>query len=148
MTHNLTNVMCDDHKTAYEIVVESENKAVSLTTDYFFRTILSKRHHTGTSSLFALDEIAQRVSGGCAFKNFSPLFETFNDMIGHNIANGFSKQLNEGLFPPIATKIDDIGPQVLTMEHLGLSFIACFIPLCLAFAVFCMELLVHATKSK
>lgn len=146
---NLTIKRTEDFQTAYEIAVEPANKAVSHTTDGFFRYILNATHRSGASSLFELDRIERLVSNGCGFKKFSPFFETFNDKIGQYIAAGFAQGLEELVSPPpMKRKNDDIGPQVLTMEHLGLGFIACLLPLTLAIAVFCSELLVHRLNSK
>lgn len=90
----------------------------------------------------------QLASGGCGFKSFSPYFEAFNERIGHSISFGHAKKLNELLSPPSRTKFDDIDPQVLTMEHLGLSFVACLIPLGVSIAVFLVELVVHKLTIK
>lgn len=43
-------------------------------------------------------------------------------------------------------EIDEIGPQVLTLDHLGLGFLVCLIPLVLAGTVFCAEVIFKATK--
>lgn len=140
-------VKTKDYETAYEIAVEPDNKAVSQTTDGFYKTRLKKKYRSGATSLHVLKETAEHVSGGCGFKKFSPFFETFNDMIGHFIAAGYSKILDE-LLSPAQAKINDIGPQVLTMEHLGLGFIACLIQLSIAIPVFFMELVIHGLKRK
>lgn len=137
---------CEHYETAYGIVVEPENKAVSQTTDGFFKIFLNQKYRSGTSSLRALDEVLQLMTGGCGFKKFSPFFEVFNEKIGQLIAAGVLKEFNERFLPSIKTKTDEIGPQVLTMEHLGLGFIACLIPLGLAIAVFCMEFVVHGLR--
>lgn len=142
----MTIVKTEDYLTAYEIAVEPANKAVSQTTDGFLRTILNKKYRSGISSLSALDEIVQLLTGGCGFKNFSPFFETFNEKIGQLIAAGFAQKLEDFVFALKKSKNDDIGPQVLTVEHLGLGFIACLILLAVAIAVLLMELIVDSTE--
>lgn len=106
------------------------------------------KYRSGAPSLFVLDEIAFRTSGGCGFKKFSPFFKTFNEKIGQSVAAGLTKHFEMLLSPAMETKIDDIGPQVLTMEHLGLGFIACLMPIGITIVVFLMEFVVHALNSK
>lgn len=121
-------------------------KAVAQTTNGFFINLISEKHRSGAPSLFALDGIGKILPGGCGFKNFSPFFETFNDVIGQQIASGLMNEFERLVSPPTVTRIDGIGPQVLTLEHLDLGFIACLIPLVAAIVVFCMELVVHGLK--
>lgn len=45
-------------------------------------------------------------------------------------------------------EIDEIGPQVLTMDHLGLGFLVCLIPLGLAIVLFSWKLLFIRLKKK
>lgn len=56
------------------------------------------------------------------------------------------KKVNEVLGPERRREVNDIGPQVQTMEHLGVAFVACMIPLGLAIVVFLMEVISHATE--
>lgn len=42
--------------------------------------------------------------------------------------------------------IEDIGPQVLTMDHLAVAFIACTVPLILAVLVFVSEIFLPRLK--
>lgn len=146
--HSLKVVRTIDYEEAYKITVEPENKAVAQTTDGYLTTRLHKKYRGGVSSLHALNEIVQVIPGGCGFKRFSPFFKTFNEFIGIYIAAGLSTSIEKMFAPEIQTKADDIGPQVLTMEHLALGFIACLIPLALATAIFLIELSVNSLNSR
>lgn len=141
--NGLKVVRTEDFETAFEITVEPENKAVAQAMDFYFKTVLHGKYRSGISSLHVLDEMALVIPGGCGFKNFSPFYDTFNDVIGQQIAAGFANAFDDVLSPKIGTKADEVGPQVLTMEHLGLGFIACLIPLGLSTAVFLMEVVLH-----
>lgn len=41
---------------------------------------------------------------------------------------------------------EELNRQVLTMDHLGVAFIVCLVPLGLAFVVFFIEVVASATK--
>lgn len=106
-----------------------------------------ERYRSGAPSLSALEAKYVTLTFQFRFKQFSPIFETFNDMIGRIIASLIMKKWFVGLFPP-NKKVEDIGPQVLTMEHLELGFIACLMMLGLATAVFSVEMFAHGINTK
>lgn len=79
---------------------------------------------------------------GFAFKQFSPFIETFNDKLGQLMEIGFRSvyEMDESVLNFDKRKeIDEISPQVLTMDHLGLGFLVCFIFLGLSIVLFFME---------
>lgn len=77
------------------------------------------------------------------FKPFSPFFESFNMKIDQLVSSGLiSYWVNiAGNKYGYKRKISEIGPEVLTMEHLGIGFLVCFIPLFIGFLVFIAEVL-------
>lgn len=135
---------CEDNFECLEIIVEPSNKGVVLAAEGNFKQLESSKYRSGVASLHALDEVMANYPCEFGFQRFSPFFETFNDKIGQLLAVGL-QQVNvyEKELLHESRKDNEIGPQVLTMEHLGLGFLACLIPLGLATAVFLMELVVH-----
>lgn len=143
----LATVKCE-FLICYQIVAEPANKGILQAPEYMFNEFVIQIHRTGISSLFVLDEIVINVPLAFGFKKFSPFYEVFNDKIGQLLANGIIKDLFKCVTQPEPHKSDDIGPQVLTMEHLGLGFVACLIPLVLAAVVFVIEIILcHELKS-
>lgn len=139
--------MCNDSHECFEIAAEPANRAVTQKTENSFKTHVNNRHRSGASSLSPLNEIVMSHSCGFGFKPFSPFFETFNEKIGQLFANGFVGTLHENLTPDKRKNFDDIGPQVLTMDHLGVAFVACLLPLGLSILVFFIEITHNRFKS-
>lgn len=110
-----------------------------------FANILDRDFRSGISSLNVLEEEVFNTPVGFGFKKFSPLFETFNSKLGQILDHGFHRYHKMFIFDDKIKQIDDIGPQVLTMDHLGVAFIACLIPLGLAAVVFLMEVVASKT---
>lgn len=94
--------------------------------------------HSGTTSLGLLDEPYKLVYSGVVFKKSSPLVRVFNEMVSKMESNGMM-ELWRRLQSFSTTKTEDIGPQVLTMDHLKNGFLACCIPMVLAVIAFIGE---------
>lgn len=79
---------------------------------------------------------------GYVFKPYSPFYETFNAKIGLLNSNGYSSQTEKNFLNPLGfTRHDDeIGPQVLTLDHLGVAFLISLCPLLIATLVFFGEI--------
>lgn len=97
-------------------------------------------YRSGISSLVYMKDIrnSPRVFW---IKPFSPFYETFKEKIELLISNGvvfhwWDKFLNPKGFKRIE---DDIGPQVLTYEHLEIGFMVCLVPLSLSVVAFVFE---------
>lgn len=90
-------------------------------------TIHNVYYRYGVSSILLLKDSATSLFVTFPFKAFNPFYELFNRMIG-NLANGgiynhwLAIFLKSKGFNP---RIDEIGPQVLTMEHLEIGFLIC-----------------------
>jgi len=78
------------------------------------------------------------------FKPFCPFFETINSKIDQLISAGIISHWIKKR--DIKIKFDEIGPQVLTWEHLVLGFAACMIPLIIGIVVFVCECFVFIIK--
>lgn len=106
---------------------------------------------SGQSSLHQLHETLLTFFQGLIFMNFSPFFEEFNAQIGQMRDTGYFN-FHEWSFnyrkSVIKRAAENIGPQVLTMDHLGVAFIACMIPLSMAVVAFMVEISIQTYRTK
>lgn len=107
-----------------------------------------KTYRSGISSLHLLEDNIQTIYMAIVFKGFSPFLETFNDRLHRMMSNGLIDywQRNENNPEGFMKKVDKIGPQVLTMEHLEIAFWVCMIPLAFACIAFICEISYPACK--
>ena len=122
-----------------DLASESSNQAA--TDDYRYELNYIEKHayRSGITSLSALDEDYITYHSGVVFKQFSPYFETFNDVNIWFESNGImEKWRRESEYS--STKPDELGPQILTMDHLKIGFLACLVPLIIIIPVFIAEL--------
>lgn len=82
---------------------------------------------------------------GLAFYSFSPFYEDFNEKIGQMIAAGLTNEIERELRPLVAP--EEIGPQVLSMEHLGVAFLICFFPFIICTYAFIIEISIPIIKT-
>lgn len=83
-------------------------------------------------------------------KPFSPYIDTINKKAMQMFEAGlfvlwFRKSKNLRDFKE---QIDEVGPQVLTMDHLGVGFIICLIPLAISTVVFVIEFGIFVVKTQ
>lgn len=132
------------------IVAEPANKATVL----IFPSLITKLHNvayrSGFSSISTLEEKNTQVYGCAPFNLFSPYFEAFNEKIHQLLSNGVSDFHFKAEIQPSLVKRakEEIGPQVLTLEHLGIGFQISLIPLILGGIVFVAELCVPWLKKR
>ena len=74
------------------------------------------------------------------FKKFSPYFETFNDVKIWFESNGIMEKWRQDT-RDLSIKPDELGPQILTMDHLKIGFLACLVPLVISIAIFVAEII-------
>ena len=74
------------------------------------------------------------------FKNFSPFFETYNEIKGWLESNGMMEKFRQNNITS-RREPEELGPQVLTMDHLRLGFLACLIVAAVSVAAFIGELI-------
>lgn len=111
-----------------------------------FQHLKNWAFRSGIPSLFRLDGTVHSSKYGFTFKKFSPLLETFNEMTGRFLDYGLLNENSEYIRQFEAS--DNLGPQVLTMEHLKLGFAACLITLGFATVVFFIEVFVPKKENK
>ena len=131
----------DDDSKFYDVVSERKNGAAAQASDKTIRMIEHIIYRSGETSLVILEENYKWLPLGMLFNPFSPFLEVFNEILGLLESNGIMELYRRNFFyyDPLK-KVEDIGPQVLTMDHLKLGFLACLIPLVMSVIVFIAEL--------
>lgn len=136
MTPNTPDNRIDVYK-YYEMIAEPENKATTSLPRFILKRIHNEIYRSELSSL-SLFEAFETVCWGQLYYPYSIYFETFNEKIGEMNSNGLNAYWRE--IKGIKKVHEEIGPQVLTMDHLGLGFVFCIVPLFIALFVFIGEL--------
>lgn len=128
-------------------VAEPENKAVALGFEYFLEEI-NANYISGFSSLKILKEPFRNAFIGIRFSAFSAFYDVVNEHIKRLFDTGFIQYYRrERTRRTFISKADEIiGPQVLTMEHLGVGFMFCVIPLAIAAVLLAVEILIPQIK--
>ena len=122
-----------------DIISEPSNRACRMAFSNDINIVTSNAYRSGETSLVKLDEDYMTFPVALLFKDYSPYLETYNEMLGWMESNGLI-----GLWRQYGTeysvrKSENIGPQVLTVDHLKLGFLACLIPINLCVAAFIGE---------
>lgn len=78
---------------------------------------------------------------GIGIKAYSPLIESFNEVLYLTAPNGLAQKfVNDYINPKgLSEKEDEIGAQVLTMDDLEAAFLICCFPLALSVVAFIGE---------
>lgn len=128
-------------RAVFNIIAEPEMKGTVIAS----RQILSLINHefrSGFSTLISLKERFSSKFVGLAFPSFSPFYESFNELIRRMIQAGLMEYWNEGIINPrgLIKKVDEIGPQVLTLDHLDIAFKIIVIAIVVSVACFLTEI--------
>ena len=124
-----------------DIVSEPSNKAAIANYRHTVAQI-ENEYQSGKASLKLLSEDYATFHFGYFFYNFSPFYEIFNEVQGWLESNGFMENRRNNM-KMTSKKAEEIGPQVLTMDHLTVGFLACLIPMVLSLAAFIIEFISH-----
>ena len=87
-----------------------------------------------------LEENYKTLHYGTVFKEFSPFFETYNEVKGWLESNGRMEKFRQD-YKKLRRKPEELGPQVLTMDHLKLGFSACLVVAVVSLTAFIGELM-------
>lgn len=144
----LLNICRVNIKLQFDIASEPANKIGIHASELHFLNFLNERFQSGQGSLHRLREIAKVSHFGAWFYRFNPFFDQMNELIGRMVSGGlFRKWLSENREEnKLRSKIEDIGPEILTMDHMEVAFIASLLPLTLALTAFFVEIFVHCVK--
>lgn len=132
-----------------EIVAEPDNKFASCGVPQFLSHIENNLRN-GFTSILMLETPIQNTQVGLIFKPLSPFYEMMNVKTMELVESGLiglwiQKKTNGKL---IRRVIEEIGPQVLTMDHLEIGFLVCSVPLMLSVMVFILELIWRNSRRK
>ena len=94
-------------------------------------------YRSGTTSLTYMEENSKLVYTGIVFNDSSPFIEVYNEKLGWLKTGGLLDYWK--LYEYLPPKLEEIGPQILTLDHLRVAFLLCFAPLSLCFAAFIAE---------
>lgn len=132
-----------------EFVVEPELKRTMMTSESTI-PIINNIYRRGVSSLSHLPERISAVSHGYSFPLFSPFFDTFNVIIIRMFDVGLSIYWNQRLFYPkdAMIKVDELGPEVLTMEHLDIAFKIIMVAMAISCLSFLAEIVFFQLQMK
>lgn len=99
---------------------------------------LSKRFRSGITSLNYIDKDFRPLVAGLSYKPHHILANKFSEKTSRLFEAGF----NKFWFKQIREKVEteEIGPEVLTLDHIGIGFVSCIVILTIAAAVFVLEI--------
>lgn len=105
-------------------------------------------YRSGVSSILFLEETVTTVFEIFRFASSSPFFDYFNEILSDLTTGGFLIYWEKSFINPrgLKMKVDEIGPQVLTMEHLMLGFQISLGALGTASVVFGLEITTNIFK--
>lgn len=124
-----------------DVIAEPANKFAVLQ----YSTVLSEIHNeqrSGVSSIKILGEKVDTFFLTFKFIAFNPFVDYINQIMDELAAGGFLSYWRKLEMNPkgFKTKIDDIGPQVLTMEHLEIGFVICLYLYAICEIIFVFEI--------
>lgn len=128
----------------FQIIVEPVNKrTMQLSMDYI--EMLERRYfRSGKSSLAFLDEDIRSLTITFPMLPFNPFYEEFEEKIQRLIEAGTCPKRLIGRIVASTSENkrfnEDVPPLVLTLDDLGIGFVACLVPLGLSIIVFVIEI--------
>lgn len=96
----------------------------------------NREFRSGKISAFILDISVEYLMIGLYFKTNHALTETMSEKIMRCLEAG----LLPSFYDPKKSFEDNLGPLILTLDHIGIGFICCVFPIVLASVVFLIEI--------
>lgn len=128
------------------IVAEYSNKKFYTLSDVHIADIYTTDYRSGEPSFKTSKKTVQSFFWTHTLPEFSPFIEDFNDMLGRIVASGLGDDwklyTRQQSFK--RRKVEDIGPQTLTLDQLFIGFVACCCFLALAVLAFMLEVFVNS----
>ena len=124
-----------------DVISEPSNRACKMAFSHTIQQINTDVYRSGETSLVLLDEVYVTFPVVLLFKDYSPYLETYNEMLGWMESNGLIGLWRQYKMGYSVRKSEDIGPQVLTLDHLKIGFLACLISINFCIAAFIGEVL-------
>lgn len=134
-----------------DFVAEPSNKAAAYGLCEDFDRMYNNVYRHGTSPIVCSTEKLISFWLGLLFPEFNPFYEEFNQNIEHMMSAGLPDYWTREIFNSRGRKrkaAEDVGPQVLTLEHLEDAFMVSFVPLIGSFISFICELFIPLVGKK
>jgi hypothetical protein len=128
------------------LVAGPENKMAMILGKNFI-TFIHDEYRSGFTSILVLEEIVETVFSISVFYFDNPIYESFNRIVGQMDNAGllnYWKEKNQN--SKSKQKVEDIGPQVLTMNHLEIGFQIYLVSLTISIAAFIAEIVVFCAN--
>lgn len=124
------------------MIADLENNMAMIGQLSFISKLHNLQYYSGTSSILVLKENIETVFFATTFTKFDPFIEIHNKMMGRLADSGilnlfYAVHVNPKGF---VSKNDEIGPQVLTMDHLMIGFQICLAVMVASFVAFVVEI--------
>lgn len=132
----------DSNFWSHDLIAEPANRATTIAVRSVLSHIEINLYRHGKSSRLILSERFKMFYIGLIFKPFSPFYEPVNILIWQLTACGLIDYwINNDFNPKRRTSIlEDIGPQILTFEHLAIGFQVCLMPMFLSLVSITIEI--------
>lgn len=118
--------------------------------DIVARRLEALVYRTGKHSLHIVGQSIYTMHMSLAFRRFHPFYEEFSKIILQIHASGimvYTTRMEIDRGGELDKEdAENIGPQVLTMDHLDIAFIVCTLPMIFAFLAFFFEILIPILK--
>lgn len=133
----------------FDWVAEPENKLTTVEFQKNLKYIHSIQYRRGVSSLLFLKQSAGTYFGAYVFDHFNPFYGPINKMMSDLAAGGIYEYWDKYFDNPNGHKfkIDEIGPQVLKIEHLLIGFKICLVLLLISAIALVLEILFKNCQS-
>jgi hypothetical protein len=128
----------DDRKAVFDNLVEPENRLAFITIPSKYKMMIRDNYKKGMPSIFEADENLERVYSG--FQSHYVMKDIIHLKGSQLVESGIvNRHLKHVIAEELFTKPQEIGPQVLTVQHLSVGFIIIFGLLVLSIVVFMLE---------
>jgi len=124
-------------------MAEPKNRFVTLEKHKTLQKQENVVYRSGKSSISLMDFVICTDNYALEFPKGSPFFETFNGKISQMLSNGLIDHWFKNDRNPtgLNVKNEEIGPQVLSWDHLEYGFYMCLVLTAISFLVFCVEII-------
>lgn len=131
-------------QSCFDLIAEPANNIASLGYSYFVDELLNtqENYRSGVTSILTLKETVNSFHTGVYFQPFDPFLEHYNKFLEEIQNTGLLSYWYYLVLNPkgLKMKLDEIGPQVLTMEHLMVGFQVWFSALMTSVIAFIAEI--------
>lgn len=103
-------------------------------------TDITRVYRSGIPSLRPINQKLGSIFRSLGFPPGSPFLEVFNDLILKLQSAGIIDHWIKNFYVSKLNIVDEIGPQVLTMDQLEIGFLVCIVPMSFALAAFLFEI--------